>query len=339
MSTLEEYKEQMEPALQKLEAIRLEELNKTKQIQIYYLIPAVLAILTIPIYWKVNPIMAFVVFGIAVAIGFQIATNIVSKPAKQYLTSFKKQIFTTFAKTAFQKVTYQVDKKVSPKAFLNSELFSQTPSDYEGKDYFKGQTKGGFKFQFSDVLASKDAKVLFEGLFFELQMPTNFQSKVLVLPSKGKRSAKTVNSLDQLSLKGLTADGDLVAVANVYPKFEKDFTVYSHSKEMAYHILVPAVVQGIQAIYQEWNLKPRISFVNDKIYIAIPIQTSTYLPTFQVSLLDNSMLIQLLEELSKSFRVVQHLCINPTYEVEKTSKEEIIENDDFPSEDDLNEGE
>lgn len=333
MSTLEEYKEQMAPTLQKLEAIRLVELKKTKQIKAYYLIPAVLAILTIPIYWKVNPIMAFVVFGIALAIGFHIATNVMSQPVNEYLTNLKKQVFTSFAKTVFLKVTYHADKKVAHKAFLNADLFAYPPSDYEGKDYFKGQTKEGFKFQFSNILVTKDTTVLFEGLFFELQMPTNFQSKVIVLPNKDKQSTKVVNSLNQLSLKGLTADGDLVAVANVYPKFENDFTVYSHSKEMAYHILVPAIIQGIQAIHQEWKTKPRISFVNNKIYVAISSQTSSYLPTFHVSLLDNPMLVQLLEELSKTFRVVNHLCVHTIYEKEKMTPKKASKNQDFPVED------
>ncbi|BDS10330.1 DUF3137 domain-containing protein [Aureispira anguillae] len=333
MDTLDEYQEQIQPILQKLEKLRLEQLAKTKEFQVYYLLPALLTIIAIPVYWKINPVMAFVIFGIAVAVGIQIATNTVSQPSQDYLNKFKKQIFTTFAKTYFSKISYQIEKKVSPKVFLNSELFEQTPSDYNGKDCFRGKTKEGYKFQFSEITAHKEDKLLFDGLFFELEMPTNFQSKVLVLPNKGKRSPKKVQTLEQLSLKGLTADGDLVAVANVYPKFEKDFVVYSHSKEMAYYILTPPIIEGIYAIYQKWNLKPQISFINNRIYVAIAAKYETYLPNIHTSLVENAALIELLQELSATFEVINHLCVASAAPPEDLPENEdnSSANDDFPS--------
>lgn len=326
---LEEHREALTPAIEKLEAFRLKQLGKTKEIHPYYFVPAILTILAIPIYWKVNPIMAFVVFGIAVAIGVQIATTAVSKPSQSYITDFKKQFFTIIAKAVFPKVSYQVDKAIPIKLLHYSELFKQAPSESAGKDYFKGVTETGQKFQFSTIKAYKEGSSIFEGFFYEIEMPINFQSKVMVLPSKGKRSPKSVASLDQLSLKGLTADGDLVAVANVYPKFEKDFVVYSHSKEMAYHILVPSIVEGIHTIYKTWKVKPKLSFINNKIYVAIPAKETAFTPNIHESLIDNPNFKLVIEQLTTYFEVVQHL----STEVPKSTAKEAEKpssNDDFP---------
>ncbi|CAA6814355.1 MAG: Unknown protein, partial [uncultured Aureispira sp.] len=305
----ERYQEELASTIETLEVFRLKQLGKTKEVHIYYFIPAVLTVLAIPIYWKVNPIMAFVVFGIAVAIGVQLVTTAVSKPSENYIADFKKQFFTIVAKAAFPKISYQVKKAIPFKLLLSSDLFKQEPSESDGADYFKGVTETGQKFQFSKVKAYKEGEAVFEGFFYEIEMPVNFKSKVIVLPSKGKRSPKSVASLEQLSLKGLTAEGDLVAVANVYPKFEKDFTVYSHSKEMAYHVLVPSIVEGIHEIYKAWNVKPQLSFINNKIYVAIPAPKATFTPNIHESLLDNPNFVLVIEQLTMYFEVVKHLSI------------------------------
>lgn len=326
---LEEHRAELAPAIKKLEAFRLKQLDKTKQIHPYYFVPAILTILAIAIYWKVNPIMAFVVFGIAVAIGVQIATTAVSKPSKNYITDFKKQFFMIIAKNIFPKVSYQVDKAIPIKLLRYSELFKEELSESEGKDYFKGITEKGQKFQFSTIKAYKNGSSIFDGFFYEIEMPVNFQSKVMVLPSKGKRSPKSVASLDQLSLKGLTADGDLVAVANVYPKFEKDFVVYSHSKEMAYHILVPSIVEGIHTIYKTWKVKPQLSFINNKIYVAIPAKGAVFTPNIHESLIDNPNFALMIEQLTTYFDVVEQLSTETPKTTEKEAKTS-NSNEDFP---------
>lgn len=331
---VEAYKEELAPAIEKLEAFRLKQLEKTTEVRVYYFIPVILTVIAIPIYWKVNPIMAFVVFAIAVAIGVQIATTAVSKPSENYIADFKKQFFTIVAKAAFPKVTYQVDQSIALKLLLYSELFKKQPAEREGNDYFKGVTATGQKFQFSEIKAYQEGQPIFEGFFYEIEMPINFKSKVMVLPSRGRRSPKSVASLDQLSLKGLTADGDLVAVANVYPKFEKDFTVYSHSKEMAYHILVPSIVEGIHEIYKTWKVKPQLSFINNKIYVAIAAKQATFTPNIHESLLDNPNFELVIEQLTKYFEVVKHLSIEAQKTSKKTAKKKTKKtsgNDDFPA--------
>ena len=328
----EEYQEKLASTIDKLEAFRLKQLGKTKEVHIYYFIPAILTVLAIPMYWKVNPIMAFVLFAIAVAIGVQIATTAVRKPSEKYIANFKKQFFTIVAKAAFPKVTYQVKKTVALKLLLYSDLFKQELSESDGSDYFRGLTETGQKFQFSEVKVYKGSEAVFEGFFYEIEMPLNFKSKVIVLPSKGKRSAKSVASLDQLSLKGLTADGDLVAVANVYPKFEKDFTVYSHSKEMAYHVLVPSIVEGIQEIYKAWKVKPQLSFIDNKIYVAIPAPKATFTPNIHESLLDNPNFVLVIEQLTMYFDVVKNLSTEVPKKAQNTSQKpkKTTGNKDFP---------
>ncbi len=321
MKTFEEFKEKIEPSLQKLEDFRLGELAAAQKAQIYYVVPALLAILSIPVYWKINPVMAFIVFAIAVAVGLQIAMDMVGKPAKNYSTNFKKKAFSAFAKVFYPKTSYSLTKKIPKKTFLSSELF-ETAVEYEGQDHFKGQRADGCTFQFSEVAALLDedaarSEASFEGFFFEIEMRSNYQAKILLFPSKGKPPQKALHELSQLSLEGLTAAGKLVPVANVYPKFEKDFEVYSHSKEMAYNVLTPKMIEGIYMIKQRWNLQPSISFIHKKIYVAIPTTLNFFEYTIHDSLLEPRIMQQLYDELAMCFGVIESLDIEKNESVGK----------------------
>lgn len=336
MNNLKQLQEEIEPLLQELEQFRLKQMHQAQQIPIYYVVPALLTVVAIPIYWKVNPVMGFVVFGIAVAVAVQMVTY--KKPTQDYLGTIKGKLFTSIAQKFLPTVQYKYGQCISPQALLDSELFSHIPTTYEGEDYFEGLSSEGHAFQCSKVTAAKGAKVLLDGWFFEIEMPINFQSKVIVMPSKGKRSPKKVQDLGQLSLQGLTAEGELVTVANVYPTFEKNFTVYSHSREMAYYILVPSIIQAIHQMHQRWKVKPQISFINNKVYVAIKNKKEVLFPTIHRSLVEEKKLMKgVLEELMRVFEVVNGLSLAsknqglpPVEEEEEPKEEEPIENDDFP---------
>jgi hypothetical protein len=310
MKSLEEFQEETVTIFQKLEDFRLGELEAAQRAQIYYLIPAFVAILSIPVYWKTNPIMAFIVLAIAIGIGVQLALGVVGKPAKHYQQNFKKKAGTLLAKTLYPKASYNGQKKIAKKSFTTSELYDGV-LDYHGEDYLKGQLPNGCKFQFSklSVLFDENAKnkhLDFEGLFFEIEMPIDFQSKILVLPNLGKSSLENINDLEKLNLKGLTVDGTLVLGANAYPKFEKDFLAYSQSQEMAYNVLTPRVIEAILAVKEQWKIKPRVSFVNKKIYLALETNYVFFEVKIHESLLDQKKVESFYNDLEVCFSLVEN---------------------------------
>lgn len=310
MKTLEEFQSALASSLQKLEDFRLNELQAASSTQWYYIFPALITIVALIIYWTINPVMAFVVFSLAVALGVYII-EMTNQRKQNYGDSFKKKILTTLVKVFYKKTSYNAQRKISKKSFLKSELYVGV-LEYEGGDLFKGKTEQGFRFQFCELDVALQAltrtqPTSFKGFFFEIESPHQFPAKVLVHPNSNKTVPNVGQELEQLSLQGLTADGELVAVANVYPKFEKDFTVYSHSKEMAYHVLTPAIVEGLYTIKEQWGVTPLISFIENKIYIAIPSKKNFFQASIHDSLLDPAPIEQLYQELSHCIAVIEHL--------------------------------
>jgi len=111
--------------------------------------------------------------------------------------------------------------------------------------------------------------------------------------------------LEKLNLKGLTVDGTLVLGANAYPKFEKDFLAYSQSQEMAYNVLTPRVIEAILAIKEEWGLRPRVSFVNKKIYLALETSYDFFEVNIHESLLDSKKVRSFYNDLEPCFSLVE----------------------------------
>ena len=60
MKKLKEFEESLKPSLQKMENFRLSQLQANKIALWYYVLPAIIAVCSIPVYWKINPVFIII---------------------------------------------------------------------------------------------------------------------------------------------------------------------------------------------------------------------------------------------------------------------------------------
>ena len=273
MKNSEDFHESLSPSLQKLEDFRLSQIQANKNALWYYVLPAIIAVGCIPVYWKINPVMAFLLFIIAVTIAVQISFNETGKALERYSLVYFKNIFPLVLKAFCSKVSFSVKNKIPKKTFLFSGLFPSAEV-FNGKHLFKGTDDNGYKFRFSNLevlykTSIDQSDTLFKGWFFEIDTPHPFETTVKIFPSK---SISSNNPLDFLS----SDENPIVDLSHFSSVFNKDFTVFSNSANMTEFLLTPDLIDSIYSIEKKWKTKPSCSFIDNKIFVAIPSEHNLF---------------------------------------------------------------
>ncbi len=121
--------------------------------------------------------------------------------------------------------------------------------------------------------AHRTYKTVFKGLFFVAEFNKHLNHNTFVVPEKAH------TNLLGGETKQLEDYGKLVKLEN--PLFEKHFSVYSSDQQEARYILTPKMMETIVNIYQTYQLEVSFSFVNDKVYCAIPMHRNMFEPTIK----------------------------------------------------------
>ncbi|MCU0570817.1 MAG: DUF3137 domain-containing protein [Oculatellaceae cyanobacterium Prado106] len=126
----------------------------------------------------------------------------------------------------------------------------------------------------SDIMAGKIIRrQIFKGLFFVADFHKSFQGITTVVPDHTERFlghvAQDFQSLNQ-------RQGQLVRLED--PEFEKLFAVYSTDQIEARYLLSTRLMQKLVDFTRQMRRDTSISFVNDKIYIAIHFDEDLFEP-------------------------------------------------------------
>lgn len=169
---------------------------------------------------------------------------------------------------------YSMEKHIPRAVFMESGLFGEAPSVYEGDDHVSGII-GDTKIEFSELntsyvsMSSKGKREgsIFKGIFFVADFNKNFQGKTIVLPD----IAESIfgNVLGQ-GLQSVAIEGELVKLED--PEFEKHFVVYTTDQVEARYILSTSLMERMVNFREKAGVGGAFyaSFVNSKIYIAFP---------------------------------------------------------------------
>ena len=84
MKTEESYIEGLKKLLAPHQKIRSEQLQATKKVWGYAIIPLLIGLLAIPIYWQINPVMGWLFVLIALAIAYYILVYYAAEPQKVF---------------------------------------------------------------------------------------------------------------------------------------------------------------------------------------------------------------------------------------------------------------
>lgn len=283
------YERELLPALQELEVSRKYNL----QLFIKIAIAAVFMVLivgTIHLYMYPLEEWMLIIGGVLLFAGTIILYSFKKKPIRD---DFKKKVITNLVKYVNEDLVYDSHKSIPRGEYMRSKLFRRRPDRYSGEDFAAGKLDKT-AIEFSEIHSeykqtTRDSKgrtrttwhTIFKGIFVIADFHKDFKSNTLVVPD----TAESLFGGFGRRLQKLGASfGELVEMENV--DFEKEFAVYSYDQIEARYILSPVMMERILEYRKKWKRDIYLSFVNSKVYIAIPESENLFEPSF-FSRLDN----------------------------------------------------
>jgi hypothetical protein len=236
-----------------------------------------------------------------------------------YASAFKRVIIDGIVKYVDPSLQYGEKRRVEQSEFEDSRLFLHHIDRYDGEDGVWGKL-GKTEVEFSEVHAeykttSTDSKgnkrtewhTIFKGLFFIGDFNKNFNGSTVVLPDLAEKLLG--GWLGNLLQKwDIGRPEKLVKLED--PDFEKAFVVYGSDQIEARYILTPALMRRLLELQKKAQKAFFVSFVNSKVYVAIPYTQNLFEPRLFSTLLDFGMAKEFYEILAFAADIVEDLNLN-----------------------------
>lgn len=234
--------------------------------------------------------------------------------SKDYTHEFKDNIIHPLIKQIDDSLKYSKNSSISQRHFQDSKLFRKDVDRYNGNDLVQGDIDG-VKLRFSDVHAeyeSRDSKgrsswhTIFQGLFIVSDFNKDFQGQTTILPDKAEKLfGKMIGSWLQrhnLSQESLIKMDD--------PTFEKHFVVYGTHQIEARYILTHSFMQRLLDYKKRVQVPLYISFIDNKIYLALEYNKDLFEPTVFSSLLKFELIQEYIRTLQLALGIIEELKLN-----------------------------
>lgn len=305
------YKTDLLPELTVLEDIR----KKVKSKVVIILVCAIgggilLALLGLAIH----PAVSMIIVAGAIAIGIWQYTKV----TKEYISQFKFGVIDRLVKFIDPNLNYSKDSCIPYQTYMSSKIFPRTPDRYRGDDYVWG-TLGNTQVAFSELhteykTESTDSKghrsehwhTIFRGLFFVGDFNKNFTTETLVLPDTAEKMFGKV--LGGMFQSWNFTRGKLIKLED--PEFEKYFVVYGNDQVEARYILSTSLMKRIVDFRKKANKDIYLSFVNNKIFVAISYRENLFEPRIFKTLLTFEPIQKYFEDLTLAVGIVEDLNLN-----------------------------
>lgn len=255
-----------------------------------------------------NPGWAMATMGIALII----ALVAHSRTMGEVSTSFKDEIMPKLVANIDDRLVYQAAEYLGVDEFNASGLF-RAPDRYGGKDLVSGYV-GDTQVRFSMVIAEEEVEetttdtdsdgnshttttthyeTIFCGLLFTADFNKHFSGSTFINPGVAGFFSKF--------------SGTLVKLED--PRFNSQFSVYSSDQVEARYILTPSMMGRLV------NLKSKfgtiwISFVQERMYIAVGLNYNLFEPDLSRPLTDVSQVEGLIANLERITGIVNDLDLN-----------------------------
>lgn len=236
-----------------------------------------------------------------------------------YKRNFKNRVIAAIVGFISPQLRYDMDGTVSRASFVNSRIFTTRVDRYRGEDYVRGMVDKT-KIEFSEIHAeekrvTRDSKgrtrtryiTIFKGLFFIADFNKNFNGLTVVLPDFAE---KTFGSLigNVMQKMNVTRKGELVKLED--PEFQKSFVVYGDDQIEARYILTPALMRRILDFKKKFNNKIYLSFLHNKVHLAIETGKDMFEPPYLKSTVDFRLAKEYYEDFIFAVGIVDELNLN-----------------------------
>ncbi|MEK8016494.1 MAG: DUF3137 domain-containing protein [Candidatus Parabeggiatoa sp.] len=221
------------------------------------------------------------------------------KMKASYQTHFKIAVVGPLVALIDENLSYAPEKTVSVDAFNTSQLFKYQKFDqWSGEDYVGG-ILDGTSVNFSEVHAKKQVgksfNTVFKGLFFAFNVNWDFEGITIILP----------NDIKQSSFKKLL---QLLKLTKPVPP-ELEFVVSSDNPIIANYVFSTAFMQRLLELRRRRKTPFHLSFVNGKLYMAIPMTENLFEPPVFSTVLDFQPIQIAFEYMQLGKEIVEELII------------------------------
>lgn len=235
--------------------------------------------------------------------------------SRSFREDFKHRVVSRLVAAFYPELKYLPMAYVSSGQFIESCLFPDHFNRYNGEDYFSGK-HGTADFHFSELYVKRVEKVktnkgtrtqvidVFSGLFFTADFHRNFFFRTIIKPD----TAEGIMGVFGRGVQRIAYGERLVDLED--PEFEEMFVVTADNQVEARYILTPAFMEKIKNLRKKLGCKLYLSFVNSKVYLAIPLRENMFEPRVFGSICRFKDITQFVESLRTVTGLIEDLEIN-----------------------------
>jgi hypothetical protein len=217
------------------------------------------------------------------------------KIENKFKIEFKKRIITKIVEFTFPGSSYDPEKAISEFYFYESKLFSRHPyMKYKGSD-FMSIIKDGVEMDLSylDIStqppstssrtgsSNNNSRTVFDGIFFKMISKKDNQGETRVyFHNRAIIAVEKIGSAISSVFGG--SNSKLVKTGDV--DFDKTFLVYTNNSDGWFLYLNDKKMKCIMDLYERTKIKFSLSFVNNKVFLALMQPRNVLDPTIFSSL-------------------------------------------------------
>jgi len=252
---------------EKLRIIGIKKFKIFVYISLSFLLLLILAIIVFP-----EPFLLFLLgFPFIAIFGFGVVK--IKKLRKDLRPKFKKTVLLPILKNLYQDIEYIPRQRMAKSVLNNSLLLKEIVHRTIGDDFVRCRI-GETMIQFSEIEAYHGGNVglFYAGIFISASFNKKFKTKTLVLPKK------ISNRTHRLTLKyrGQMENPEIVKLED--PIFNEHFIVISEDQIESRYLLSTSLMQRLLDYEQRFKKEVSFSFINNRLYISIPINVNMFEP-------------------------------------------------------------
>ena len=239
-----------------------------------------------------------------ISLGVLVAWSVIAALFYKYVYQLKLQTLRSkFKKTVISDIVgfidsglgYHEHKLISKEEFEGSKLFPLPVHEYYGEDYLLGK-EGEVSYKISEIHAQYTMKdhrgrkafhTIFKGLFYVADVHQPFGCETVILPDAGpklfSKFKEAIRTWQVFSNEVVTFDNQ---------DFTKKFVVYSDSPEQTKKILNDNLIQRITSFKEKTGHKIFVSFVGNKVCVAISLNVDLFEPPVFGTMLNYDLIYQ-----------------------------------------------
>lgn len=210
-------------------------------------------------------------------------------------------------------LSYSEPEKISESEYQSSKIFLKEYERYNGDDLVQGKL-GKTNLKFSELKTeyytrdkdgNKTWHTIFHGIFAIADFHKEFKGETFVLPD---RTERLLGRLGKMFQRAVWSRPGLITLEN--PVFEKQFKVYTTDDVEARYILSPKLMDDILQFQKKCGVSISLSFIQSKVYMAIPLGRNLFEPSFWGNLTDFDQVKAYFEDMNIAISIVEDLDLN-----------------------------